>query len=66
LLEFLISPEAQDWYASVNYEYPVNPEVKPSGLLASWGSFKADTLNLSKLGALNAEAVKIMDRAGWK
>ena len=66
LLEFLVSPEAQDWYASVNYEYPVNPEVKPSGLLASWGSFKADTLNLSKLGALNAEAVKIMDRAGWK
>jgi iron(III) transport system substrate-binding protein len=66
LLEFLVSPEAQDWYASVNYEYPVNPEVKPSGLLASWGSFKADTLNLSKLGELNAEAVKIMDRAGWK
>lgn len=66
LLEFLLSPEAQDWYASVNYEYPVNPEVKPSGLLASWGAFKTDTLNLSKLGELNAEAVKTMDRAGWK
>jgi iron(III) transport system substrate-binding protein len=66
LLEFLLSPAAQDWYARVNYEYPVNPEVKPSGLLASWGSFKADTLNLSKLGELNPEAVKIMDRAGWK
>ena len=66
LLEFLVSPEAQDWYARVNYEYPVNAEVKPSGLLESWGSFKADTLNLSKLGELNAEAVKIMDRAGWK
>ena len=66
LLEFLVSPEAQDWYARVNYEYPVNAEVKPSGLLESWGSFKADTLNLSRLGELNAEAVKIMDRAGWK
>jgi iron(III) transport system substrate-binding protein len=66
LLEFLVSPEAQDWYARVNYEYPVNAEVKPSGLLASWGSFKADGLNLSKLGELNAEAVKTMDRAGWK
>ena len=66
LLEFLLSPEAQDWYASVNYEYPVNPEVKPSGLLGSWGAFKADTLNLSKLGELNTEAVKTMDRAGWK
>lgn len=66
LLEFLVSPDAQDWYASVNYEYPVNAEVMPSGLLASWGSFKADDLNLSKLGELNADAVKIMDRAGWK
>ena len=66
LLEFLVSPEAQDWYASVNYEYPVNPEVKPSGLLESWGAFKVDTLNLSKLGEFNAEAVKMMDKAGWK
>jgi len=66
LLEFLVSPGAQDWYARVNYEYPVNAEVMPSGLLASWGSFKADNLNLSRLGELNADAVKIMDRAGWK
>jgi iron(III) transport system substrate-binding protein len=66
LLEFLVSPEAQDWYARVNYEYPVNATVQPSGLLESWGAFKADTLNLSRLGALNAEAVKTMDKAGWK
>jgi iron(III) transport system substrate-binding protein len=66
LLEFLVSPEAQEWYAKVNYEYPVNPEVKPSGLLESWGNFKADTLNLSKLGEFNAGAVKLMDKAGWK
>lgn len=66
LLEFLVSPAAQSWYAEVNYEYPVNSSVKPGGLIASWGEFKADTVNLSKLGELNAEAVKTMDRAGWK
>ena len=66
LLEFLVSPAAQSWYAKVNYEYPVNSNVKPGGLIASWGEFKADTVNLSKLGELNAEAVKTMDRAGWK
>ena len=66
LLEFLVSPKAQEWYANVNYEYPVNAGVKPLGLLESWGSFKADMLNLSKLGELNAEAVKTMDKAGWK
>ena len=66
LLEFLVSPEAQAWYASVNYEYPVSADAKINGLLATWGSFKADVINLSKLGELNAQAVKTMDRAGWK
>jgi iron(III) transport system substrate-binding protein len=36
------------------------------GLVAEWGKFKSDVLNLSRLGELNTEAVKIMDRAGWK
>jgi iron(III) transport system substrate-binding protein len=66
LLEFLVSPAAQSWYANANYEYPVNAKVKPGGLIATWGAFKADAVNLSKLGELNAEAVKTMDRAGWK
>ena len=66
LLEFLVSPKAQQWYASVNYEYPVYPDVPASELLRSWGEFKSDQLNLHKLGANNAQAVKIMDRAGWQ
>jgi iron(III) transport system substrate-binding protein len=35
-------------------------------LLAGFGPFKADNLSLDKLGQFNAEAVKLMDRAGWK
>lgn len=66
LLEFLASKEAQKWYAKVNYEYPVRNDVEPSDLLKSWGKFKADTINLNQLGVNNSEAVKIMDRAGWK
>jgi len=66
LLEFLVSPDAQSWYANANYEYPVNPSVKPGGSIARWGTFKADAIDLSKLGELNSEAVKTMDRAGWK
>jgi len=66
LLEFLVSPVAQRWYANANYEYPVNPGVKPGGLVGTWGAFKADVIDLSKLGELNSEAVKTMDRAGWK
>ncbi|HCB12174.1 MAG TPA: Fe(3+) ABC transporter substrate-binding protein, partial [Gammaproteobacteria bacterium] len=66
LLEFLAGDQAQHWYASVNNEYPVNPAIPPSATLKAWGEFKADTLNVAKLGELNADAVKLMDRAGWK
>ena len=66
LLEFLASKEAQHWYAAVNHEYPVRTDVEPSDLLKSWGSFKADSINLNQLGVNNANAVKIMDKAGWK
>ena len=66
LLEFLVSKEAQKWYAEVNFEYPVNPEAEVGDLVKSWGSFKADPVNLDLLGRNNAEAVRLMDRAGWK
>jgi iron(III) transport system substrate-binding protein len=66
LIEFLSSEEAQEIYANVNYEYPVKEGVKTNKILTSWGSFKRDDLNLSKLGTLNADAVRLMDRAGWK
>ncbi len=66
LLEFLLSEESQQWYAAVNHEYPVIDAVTRSETVASWGTFKSDDLNLSRLGDLNAEAVKAMDRAGWK
>lgn len=66
LLEFMAGPESQAWYAQVNGEYPVVAGVPVGPTLAAWGTFKADTLNLAKLGDFNAEATKLMDRAGWK
>ncbi len=66
LMKFLLSEESQQWYAAVNHEYPVIDSVSKSETVASWGKFKSDDLNLSRLGDLNAEAVKAMDRAGWK
>lgn len=66
LLEFLVSDESQHWYAEANQEYPIKPGVEPSALLKGWGEFKADSLNLAELGKHNAEAVIIMDKAGWK
>jgi len=66
LLEFLVNAESQTWYAEVNNEYPVVADAKTSDLLESWGEFKSDSLNLSRLGENNRAAVKLMDRAGWR
>ena len=66
LMEFLVNKDSQQWYAEVNHEYPVVADVEWSETLKSWGNFKADSLSLSKLGDLNADAVKLMDRAGWR
>ncbi|MDO8908360.1 MAG: Fe(3+) ABC transporter substrate-binding protein [Pseudohongiella sp.] len=66
LMEFLVSNEAQTWYAEANNEYPVRPGVPVSKTLQSWGEFKADSLALEQLGIHNAEAVRLMDRAGWR
>ena len=66
LIEFLVSPEAQTWYAEVNHEYPVVPGVPVSETLASFGTFDEDSLNLTVLGVNNRQAVELMDRAGWR
>ncbi|MCF6354330.1 MAG: Fe(3+) ABC transporter substrate-binding protein [Candidatus Polarisedimenticolaceae bacterium] len=67
LLEFLVSDEAQLWYAKANHEYPVKAGIPVSDVVMAWGyPFKQDSLNVSELGKYNAEAVKVFDRAGWK
>jgi len=66
LIEFLSAPEAQHLYADANYEYPANPAVKPDTLIAAWGTFKADTVDVAAAGALQPAAVKLLDRVGYK
>lgn len=66
LLEFLLNPASQAWYAETNGEFPVRADVEPGELLNGWGEFKMDKLNLQQLGLLNPDAVRLMDRAGWK
>ena len=65
-ITYLLSEKSQKIFASSNYEYPVNPNVENAEVLKSWGSFKEDQLNLSKLGELNKKAVILFDEAGWK
>lgn len=66
LIEFLSGMEAQQTLANLNYEYPINPDASKAKILKEWGDFKADDVELIKLGELNSEAVKIFDEVGWK
>jgi iron(III) transport system substrate-binding protein len=66
LIDFLLSNESQLWYAKTNHEYPVLADIAWSELLQSFGTFNTEQVPLGKLGELNAAAVQMMDRAGWK
>ena len=66
LVEFLSSEEAQSIFAEGNHEYPVNVKVKPSATVASWGTFKEDTIELNKIGENNKKAVDIATQGNWK
>ncbi|VAW49521.1 Ferric iron ABC transporter, iron-binding protein, partial [hydrothermal vent metagenome] len=66
LIEFLLSKDAQTWYAKTNNEYPVIADAPWSETLNAWGIFHSDALNLTRLGELNTKAIRIMDRAGWR
>jgi len=65
LMEFLSAELAQSMYADQNYEYPVNPEVSPSGLLRSWGEFKYDPLPLSDIAIHRSTAIKLADEVNY-
>ncbi len=68
LLEFLTTAEAQRWLARGNYEYPVREGTEVSDTVREIGPypFNQDHVSLGRIGELNATAVKIFDRAGWR
>jgi iron(III) transport system substrate-binding protein len=65
-LEWLSSHEAQGLFANIDLEFPVSPDVKLDPITAAWGPFKQDDINLAEAGKRQADAVKLMDRAGWR
>ena len=63
-LEYLTGDFAQRLFAEGNNEYPVVGAA--TGPIAELGRFKEDAVNASVLGANQALAVKVFDRAGWR
>ncbi|PXX91657.1 iron ABC transporter substrate-binding protein [Marinobacter vulgaris] len=65
LMEFLSQPEAQKIYAEANTEYPANPDVKPSGIVAEWGDINPDDLSLQEIADNRDAAVRMVDRVDY-
>ncbi len=65
-LEYLVSDEAQRYFADGNNEYPAVDGVPANGPLQKLGSFEVDPINVAAYGDRQPEAQKLMDRAGWK
>jgi iron(III) transport system substrate-binding protein len=66
-LEYLSSPEAQQYFANGNNEWPLAVGTKLTNAeLASLGSAKQDTLSISSVGKGQLAAQRILDRAGYR
>lgn len=66
LLEYLTTPAAQSAFADANFEYPANPKARVHPMLAAWGTFKADDLNVAKAAELQNDGARLAQRLGWK
>ena len=70
-LEYLASPSAQNYFANGNNEWPVargvttdNPALK--AMTGGSGSFKAETIPVSKVGEHLVQVQQMLDRVGFK
>ena len=66
-LEYLSSPEAQNYFANGNNEYPAVKSVKaPNPALDALGDFKTELIPISVVGANQAKVQQLLDRVGYK
>ncbi len=64
-MEYLASPEAQKLYADVVNEYPADPDVPPSDLVASWGEIEPDTTALDDIAEHRADALRLVEEVNF-
>lgn len=66
LLEFLTGPEAQRLLALGNMEYPVVADAELHPALVAMGTFRGEPIQATQRAADAAQALQIMQRAGWR
>ena len=68
-LEYLASPDAQNYFANGNNEWPVAAGVKvsnPALKAMSGGDFRAETIPVAAIGANQVKVQQMLDRVGFK
>jgi len=65
-LEWIASPEIQQRFAAVNFEFPANAGVEPLPEVKAWGAFKPNEVNVGLIGKTQPAAVMLIDRVGWR
>jgi len=69
LVDFLLSPEAQEHFTNNTFEFPMIAGVSPNPLVVNnlGLDFKQDlTTKVSSYGKNQAAALEVMTAAGWK
>ena len=66
LIEFLVSPPAQELYAQANYEFPVRKGVALDPIIGETiGDLKVDPLPLTEIAKYRTQASALVDKVGF-
>ncbi|MDP3134773.1 MAG: Fe(3+) ABC transporter substrate-binding protein, partial [Burkholderiaceae bacterium] len=69
LMEYLATPEAQNYFANGNNEWPTAKGVQinnPALKAMTGGSFKSETIPIAKVGMNQPRVQQMLDRVGFK
>jgi iron(III) transport system substrate-binding protein len=66
LLEYLSTPAAQAVLANGSQEFPANPAAAVPPITAGFGKFEPQTVGVVAAGAKQADAVRLMDKVGYR
>lgn len=65
-LEWLSGPHGQELFSASNHEYPANPDAPVHPIVAAFGAFRVDDLDIGEFGRLQADAIRLLDRVGYR
>ncbi len=66
LLEWLSSEGVQTAYTHGTFESPINTKAKADPIVQAWGKFTPSPLNAADIGSHQAEAIRLLDRVGYR